>query len=60
VNTSIDKLTLSSGLVTLMGQYSVDYPQLMAGSLMAIIPMIILFLVFQKQFIEGVATSGIK
>lgn len=60
VNMSIDKMTLSSGLVTLMGQYSVDYPQLMAGSLIAIVPMIILFLLFQKQFVEGIATSGTK
>lgn len=60
VNISIDKMTLSSGLVNLMGQYSVDYPQLMAGSLIAIVPMILLFLVFQKQFVEGIATSGTK
>lgn len=60
VNMSIDKMTLSSGLVNLMGQYSVDYPQLMAGSLIAIVPMVILFLFFQKQFVEGIATSGTK
>lgn len=60
VNMSQDKMTLSSGLVTLMGQYSVDYPQLMAGSLIAIVPMIVLFMIFQKQFVEGVATSGTK
>lgn len=60
VNMSIDKMTLSAGLVSLMGQYSVDYPQLMAGSLIAIVPMIILFLLFQKQFVEGIATSGSK
>ncbi|MBS4219085.1 carbohydrate ABC transporter permease [Bacillus sp. FJAT-49711] len=60
VNMSIDKMTLSSGLVTLMGQYSIDYPQLMAGSLIAIVPMVILFLIFQKQFLEGIATTGIK
>lgn len=60
VNMSIDKMTLSSGLVQLMGQYSVDYPQLMAGSLIAIVPMIVLFLIFQRQFVEGIATSGTK
>ncbi|MDD3278698.1 MAG: carbohydrate ABC transporter permease [Lachnospiraceae bacterium] len=60
VNMSIEKMTLSSGLVTLMGQYSVDYPQLMAGSVIAILPMIILFLIFQKQFVEGIATTGTK
>lgn len=60
VNMSQDKMTLSSGLSALMGQYSVDYPQLMAGSVIAILPMIILFLIFQKQFVEGIATSGTK
>lgn len=60
VNMSIEKMTLSSGLATLMGQYSVDYPQLMAGSLIAIVPMVIIFLIFQKQFVEGIATSGTK
>jgi multiple sugar transport system permease protein len=60
VNISIDKMTLSSGLVTLMGQYSVDYPELMAGSLITIVPMIVLFLIFQKQFVEGIVTTGIK
>lgn len=60
VNMSIEKMTLSSGLVNLMGQYSVDYPQLMAGSLIAIVPMVVLFLIFQKQFVEGIATSGTK
>ncbi|MDO4337239.1 MAG: carbohydrate ABC transporter permease [Eubacteriales bacterium] len=60
VNMSIEKMTLSSGLVSLMGQYSVDYPQLMAGSLIAIVPMVVLFMIFQKQFVEGIATSGTK
>lgn len=60
VNMSIEKMTLSSGLATLIGQYSVNYPQLMAGSLIAIIPMIILFLIFQNKFIEGIATTGVK
>lgn len=60
VNMSLDKMTLSSGLVNLMGQTYVDYPQLMAGSLIAIVPMIVLFMIFQKQFVEGVATSGTK
>ena len=34
--------------------------QLMAASLLACIPMIVLYLIFQKQFIEGIATSGGK
>lgn len=60
VNTSIEKMPLSSGLAMLQGQYTTNYPQLMAGAVIAIIPMVILFLVFQKQFVEGIATTGSK
>ena len=60
VNTSVEKMPLSSGLAMLQGQYTTNYPQLMAGSVIAIIPMVILFLFFQKQFVEGIATTGTK
>lgn len=60
VNTSNDRMTLSAALATMQGQYSSNFPQLMAASLIACIPMIILYLIFQKQFIEGIATSGGK
>ena len=59
-NTKIESMTLSSGLAYLQGQYSTNFPQLMAGSLIAMTPMIILFIIFQKQFVSGVATVGIK
>ncbi len=60
VNTSTNKMTLSAVLANLTGQYSTTYPTLMAGSLMAIIPMVVLFAIFQKQFIEGIAFTGTK
>ena len=60
VNTKLDKLTLSSGLSTLRGQFSVNYPNLMAGSVLAMIPMIIIYIIFQRQFIEGIALTGTK
>ena len=60
VNTDINLMTLSSGLATLKGQFTTNYPVLMAGSLLAMIPMVILYLVFQKQFIEGIAMTGGK
>jgi multiple sugar transport system permease protein len=60
VNTSNDKMPLSAALATMQGQYSSNYPQLMAASLIACVPMIIIYLIFQKQFIEGIATSGGK
>lgn len=59
-NTDLGKMTLSAGLSTLRGQFTTNYPVLMAGSLLAMIPMVILYLVFQKQFIEGIAMTGGK
>ncbi len=60
VNMSLDKMTLSSGLASLQGQFGTNYPELMAGSLLAIWPMLLIFVIFQKKFIEGIATSGGK
>lgn len=60
VNTDINMMTLSSGLATLKGQFMTNYPVLMAGSLLAMIPMLVLYLFFQKQFVEGIAMTGGK
>lgn len=60
VNTSLDEMPLASGLASLQGQYSTNFPQLMAGSVIAIWPMVVLFIIFQKQFIQGVAGTGSK
>lgn len=54
------KTTLASALAKMNGQYSQKYPELMMGALIACVPMIILYILFQKQFIEGIATSGGK
>ncbi|GAA3600961.1 carbohydrate ABC transporter permease [Kribbella ginsengisoli] len=60
VNTDPDKMTLSAGLASLQGQFQTDYPVLMAGSLLASLPIIAIFTLLQRQFIQGIATSGIK
>lgn len=60
INSSPDKLTLSAGLALMQGQYTTDYALLMAGSVLAIWPMILLFIVFQNYFIEGIALTGTK
>lgn len=60
VNTGKDSLVLASALAKMQGQYSSHFPELMAASLIACIPMIVLYFVFQKQFIQGIATSGGK
>jgi multiple sugar transport system permease protein len=60
VNSSSESMTLSVGLSSLQGQYLTNYPILMAGSFLAILPMLILFITLQKQFIEGIAVTGGK
>ena len=60
VNSDLNMMTLSSGLATLRGQVTTHFPVLMAGSLLAMLPMVILYLIFQRQFIEGIATTGGK
>ena len=57
-NTDLNMMTLSAGLSTLNGQYTTNFPVLMAGSLLAMIPMVIFYLLFQKQFIQGIAMTG--
>lgn len=52
--------TLAAGLQKMQGQYGSDYPAMMASAVLAIVPMIVIYLVFQKQFVEGIATSGGK
>lgn len=60
VNTSMNKMTLGPALSTLQGQYTTEYPMQMAGAVLAVLPLVVMFFIFQKQFIEGVAQSGIK
>lgn len=59
-NMQIDKMTLSAGISSLQGQHSTNYPVMMAGSTLAMIPMLVLYIFFQKQFIEGIALTGTK
>lgn len=60
VNTQEATMPLSSALAKMQGAYTSDFPQLMAASLLACLPMVVLYLIFQRQFIEGIATSGGK
>jgi len=57
---SKDKMTLPVGLSLLNGQYGSQYNLLMAGGLMSIIPILIIFLFAQKYFEKGLSLGGIK
>lgn len=60
VTNSIDKITLPVGLQSLLSPYGNNYDILIAGSCFAIIPILILFVCFQRYFIEGMTAGGVK
>ena len=60
VCTNANTTTLSAGLAKMQGQYSSEYPTMMAAATLAVLPMVIIYVIFQKQFVEGIATSGGK
>ncbi|MFJ4254567.1 carbohydrate ABC transporter permease [Microbacterium sp. NPDC090003] len=51
-------MTLPVGLQTVISAYGVQYAQVMAQAVLAALPLIVVFLIFQKQIVKGVATSG--
>lgn len=55
-----DHYTLSIGLQSFMNEHSVEWTSLMAAATLFMIPIVVLFLVAQKYFIEGISTSGLK
>lgn len=52
--------TIQLGLQAFKSQYTMDYGLLMAGTVIATIPMIIIFLIGERFFVQGVATTGMK
>ncbi len=57
---SQDKYTLSVGLSSFRGMYGTRWDFLMAASAVVTLPMILIFFMFQKYFVEGITLSGIK
>lgn len=60
MTSSEEMRVLSIGISSFQGQHSTDYPLLMAGAVMATLPIIVLFIFLQRYFIEGIAMNGIK
>jgi multiple sugar transport system permease protein len=52
--------TIQLGLKQFISQYNADYAMIMTGSVLSVLPILIVFLIGQKYFIEGIATSGMK
>ncbi len=60
VCTKVETTTLSAALAKMQGQFTSDYPAMMAAAVLAVVPMLVIYVIFQKQFVEGIATSGGK
>jgi len=58
--TSESKKTLQIGLKMFISQYSAEYGLIMAASCISLIPVVIVFLMLQKYFVAGIASSGVK
>jgi ABC-type glycerol-3-phosphate transport system permease component len=56
----IDQYTTTVGLAFFEGQYVGKWPEMMAGAMVSLLPMIILFVVAQKYFVRGIALTGLK
>ena len=52
--------TLSLGLQQYMNEYTVDWTLLMAATTIFVLPVIIVFIIFQKNFVQGVTSGGVK
>ncbi|MGW0423138.1 carbohydrate ABC transporter permease [Streptomyces sp. NPDC003015] len=59
VTNNPDLMTMPNGIATVMNSYGIQWAQLMAGGLMAGLPLIIVFVFFQRQIVAGVAHTGL-
>lgn len=55
-----DKQLLAVGLKMFNGQYNTDYGSLFAATVVSIVPILVVYIIFQKQFIAGIASSAVK
>lgn len=60
LGTSPEMYTLPVGLNSFYGQYNAYWNQVLAGVILLTLPMILIFLIFQKQFVKGISSTGIK
>lgn len=60
VITNNDMMTIPVGLATVQTSYGVRYAQIMASAILAGLPVLILFLFFQRQIVQGIAGTGLK
>jgi multiple sugar transport system permease protein len=60
VLTDEDRHTLPVALANLLGEHAQDLELMMAGSVVTVLPVIVLFAIFQRQYIESIASGGVR
>ncbi|MGC9220467.1 MAG: carbohydrate ABC transporter permease [Solirubrobacteraceae bacterium] len=60
VPTNVDSRTMAGALGAFQGQYSDNIPLLAAGSLLILAPMVIIYIIFQRQFIQAMLQGAVK
>jgi ABC-type glycerol-3-phosphate transport system permease component len=56
----LDQYTTTVGLAFFEGQFVGKWPEMMAGAMVSLLPMVVLFVVAQKYFVRGIALTGLK
>ncbi|MEV4276620.1 carbohydrate ABC transporter permease [Actinoplanes xinjiangensis] len=57
---SPDLWTIQIGLKSFISQYNAEYALIMTGSVLSVLPIVVVFLLGQRYFVEGIATTGLK
>lgn len=56
----LDQYTTTVGLAFLQGQFIGKWPEMMAGAIVSLLPMVTLFVIAQKYFVRGITMTGLK
>ncbi|GAA5027444.1 carbohydrate ABC transporter permease [Actinopolymorpha pittospori] len=60
VLTSTNLMTLPVGLATVSSSYGIQYASIMASAILGALPLLVVFLLFQRRIVEGIAGTGLK
>ena len=60
ITSKTEMRTLANGLALFVGQNTIEYGAAFAGAFLSLIPMFVLYIVGQKYFVEGMASTGLK
>lgn len=60
VLSNVDQMTIPVGMATVASGFGIMYAQVMATAVLGALPLFVVFLLFQRQIVQGVASTGIK